>query len=67
MAADLTTLLRLHDRLEERAEDGRRDARPVEDARLKQLRAHLPTKPGERQPFGEEFAIDPGELVQIRE
>ena len=67
--ADLAALARLHDRLEERAEDRRRDARPVKAGAGQQGVAHVPIQVGKAQAFGEEVAVDIGEggkgLVEV--
>ena len=44
---------RLHDRLEQRAEDGRRDRRPVESARVEQGLTHRGVEVRDAKRFGE--------------
>ena len=61
VAADLPALLRLHDALEERAENGGRDARPVEARAGQQAVAHVAVEVGEAEVLGEELAVDVGE------
>lgn len=61
MPADLTPLLRFHNNLEQRTEDGRRNARPVEERTAKQSVAHIPVEIREIEILGEEFAVDVGE------
>ena len=64
MPADLPALLRLHDGLKERAEDGGRDARPVEARAGQQGVAHVAVEVGEAEVFRKEFAVDVGECGQ---
>ena len=57
--------LLVHDGLEERTENGRRDRLPFELAGLYQGEAHGSVESGGAQALGEEIAIDVGELVQV--
>ena len=70
VAADLAALARLHDGLEERAEDGGRDGRPVEPGAGQQRVAHVTVEVGDVQVvLAEQLAVDVGEgrqrLVQV--
>ena len=60
MRADLPPLLRLHDGLKERAENGGRNARPVEARAGEQRVAHVAVEIGEAEIFGEQLAVDVG-------
>ena len=57
MRADLAAPDGVHHALEQRAEDGGRDARPLERSGFQQLAAHGGVEVGERNPLGEQLAI----------
>ena len=65
MAADLAALARFHDGLEEGAEDGGGDARPIEAGANEQGVAHVPVEVGEVEALGEEGAVDVAEAGEI--
>ena len=58
-------LLRVHDRLEQRAEDGRRNVRPVEAAGVEQRRPHGRVEGRDAQRPVEQGAVDIGEADKI--
>ena len=63
--ADLASLGGIHDALEEGAEDGGGDARPLEGAGLEQLAAHVGVEIGKGDALGEEGAVDIGEGGEV--
>ena len=54
-----------HHRLEQRAEDGRRNRGPVEQASVNQALAHFSVKIGDAQRCGEQRAVDIREARQV--
>ena len=60
--ANLAALLVIHDGLEERAEDGGRDARPVLARAAEQRVAHVTVEIGKAEVLAEQVAVDVGKL-----
>ena len=65
MRAQVAARLLVHDRLEQRAEDGRRDSAPVQRAAIQQRLPHGGIEPGRRQRFGEQPAVHVRECGQL--
>ncbi len=64
MGSDGATFGRVEHLLEEGAEDGWRDLRPVEVAGVEERGPHGRVEGGEVEPFAEECAIDVGKRLQ---
>jgi hypothetical protein len=70
VAAGLAAVARLHDTLKQRAEDGRRDLRPVEPRTGQHTVTHVPVEIGKTKALRKQLAVDVREgrqgLLKIR-